>query len=52
MPFADTAQKVCNSPEEVADMIHRVFTDIREKKQLSDFSVAKEMHRGVGAGYR
>lgn len=40
-------RKVCNSSEDVADVIHRVFEDIKGKKRLSEFEAAKEMRRGV-----
>jgi hypothetical protein len=41
-------RKVCKSSEEVADLIHRVFEDIKSKKRLSEFQAAKRMERGVG----
>ena len=41
-------KKACQSPEEVVNMIQRVFADIRDKKELSNFRVIKEMHKGVG----
>ena len=31
----------------MADLIHRVFEDIKNKKRLSDFHAAKRMQRGV-----
>jgi hypothetical protein len=40
-------RKVCKSADDVADLIHRVFEDIKEKKQLSKFRAAKRMKRGV-----
>jgi hypothetical protein len=40
-------RKLCKSAEEVAETIHRVFDDIRNKKRLSDFQAAKQMRRGV-----
>lgn len=40
-------RKVCTSAAEVTDLIHRVFEDIKDKKQLSDFHAAKRMQRGV-----
>jgi len=40
-------RKVCNSSEDVADVIRRVFEDIKGKKRLSEFEAAKEMRRGV-----
>ena len=41
-------RKVCKSSEEVADLIHRVFEDIKSKKRLSEFQAAKRIERGVG----
>ena len=41
-------RKICKSADEVADVIHRVFQDIKEKKRLSDFRAAKQMRQGVG----
>lgn len=40
-------RKVCNSSEDVADVIRRVFEDIKGKKRLSKFEAAKQMRRGV-----
>jgi hypothetical protein len=40
-------RKICKSPEEVADLVHRVFEDIKGKKRLSDFQAAKRMRHGV-----
>jgi len=40
-------RKTCKSPQDVADLIQRVFEDIKEKKQLSKFGAAKRMKRGV-----
>jgi hypothetical protein len=40
-------RRVCTSATEVTDLIHRVFEDIKGKKQLSDFHAAKRMKRGV-----
>jgi hypothetical protein len=40
-------RKICTSPQEVADLIQRVFEDIKSKKSLSEFEAAKQMRRGV-----
>jgi hypothetical protein len=40
-------RKICKSPEDVADIIHRVFEDIKSKKTLSAFAAAKQMRQGV-----
>jgi len=36
----------CKTPNDVAPLLDRIFRDIREKKQLSGFDVAREMQRG------
>ncbi|MBN9662262.1 MAG: hypothetical protein J0H49_28955 [Acidobacteria bacterium] len=41
-------RKICTSAQEVADLIHMVFEDIKGKKRLPDFHAAKRMQRGVG----
>lgn len=41
-------RKMCKSAEEVAELIHRVFEDIKAKKRLSDFQTAKNLQRGIG----
>jgi hypothetical protein len=40
-------RKICKSVEELADVIHRVFEDIKAKRRLSDFQAAQQMRRGV-----
>ncbi len=40
-------RKICKSPEDVADVIHSVFEDIKSKKTLSAFAAAKQMRHGV-----
>ena len=40
-------RKVCKSSEDVVELIHRVFEDIKSKKRLSEFRAAKRMRRGV-----
>jgi hypothetical protein len=40
-------RKMCKSAEEVADVIHRVFEDIKARRRLSDFHAAQQMRRGV-----
>lgn len=40
-------RKVCKSSEDVAELLQRVFEDIRSKKRLSKFRAAKRMRRGV-----
>jgi len=41
-------RKVCKSSAEIADLIHRVFEDVKGKKRLSEFQAAKRMERGIG----
>jgi len=38
---------ICQSPEDVVELIRRLFEDIGGKKRLSDFHAAKRMRRGV-----
>jgi hypothetical protein len=40
-------RKVCQTAADVADLIQRVFEDIKSKKRLSDFQAAQRMQRGV-----
>lgn len=40
--------KFCNSPSEVIQLIEKLFSDIKEKKDLNDFSVSKEIKGGIG----
>jgi hypothetical protein len=40
-------RKVCKSSEDVVELIHRVFEDIKSKRRLSEFQAAKRMRRGV-----
>lgn len=41
-------RKVCASPVDVAPLLKKLFADIRERKQLSNFEVAKELRAGAG----
>ena len=41
-------RKICKSAEEVAEVIRRVFEDIKAKKRLSDFQAAKKLQEGIG----
>jgi hypothetical protein len=40
-------RKFCKSSNDVVELIRQVFEDIRDKKQLSAFSAAKRMRKGV-----
>ncbi len=42
-------RKACKTPDDVVALIDRLFRDIGSKKNLTDFTVAKEMRRGAGA---
>ena len=39
-------KKCCKTTSDVVSLINRVFSDIAEKKVLSEFSVAKEIRKG------
>ena len=41
-------KKFCKSTTDVVTLIDKIFRDIREKKDLNDFAVEKEMKKGVG----
>jgi hypothetical protein len=40
-------RKVCKTPDDVVQLIQRVFEDITDKKRLSEFDAVKRMKRGV-----
>jgi hypothetical protein len=40
-------RKICKSPEDVVELIRKIFEDIKNKKHLSEFRAAKRMRRGV-----
>ncbi len=40
--------KVCKTPHDVVKLIEKVFQDIKEKKEIKDFKVKKELKGGVG----
>jgi len=42
---------VCSSPTEVVVLIERIFSDIADKKPLTDFSIAKEITAGNSGSY-
>ena len=39
-------RKACDSSSDVANLIEKIFRDIKEKKALADFEVAEELSRG------
>lgn len=41
-------RKYCKNTTEVVDLIQKIFADIKEEKDLDDFSVSKEKKKGVG----
>ena len=40
-------RKLCSSPEQVVELVRKVFADIKHGKRLKDFSIAKRIRRGV-----
>ena len=40
--------KVCNTPQDVLKLIEKVFQDIKDKKEIKDFKVKKELKGGIG----
>lgn len=41
-------KKFCTTSTEVVALIERLFSDIKHKKDLNDFQIAKEMKKGIG----
>jgi len=41
-------RKACNTTSDVVSLIEKIFADIRSKKVLSNFAVAKELKKGEG----
>ena len=41
-------RKTCKTPDDVVALIDRLFRDVAAKKNLIEFTVAKETRRGVG----
>jgi hypothetical protein len=41
-------RKICKTEDDVANLINKVIKDLIEKKKLPDFSIAKEMKKGIG----
>ena len=39
--------KVCKTPQDVVKLIEKVFQDIKDKKEIKDFKVKKELKGGV-----
>jgi len=40
--------KVCQTPQDVIKLIEKIFKDIKEKKEIKDFQVRKELKGGLG----
>jgi hypothetical protein len=40
--------EICQTAQDVTDLITKVFADVREKKALKDFRVVKKMRKGRG----
>lgn len=38
----------CSSSTDVINLISKIFTDIKDKKELKDFKITKEMKKGIG----
>ncbi|OGS23333.1 MAG: hypothetical protein A2252_09635 [Elusimicrobia bacterium RIFOXYA2_FULL_39_19] len=41
-------KKFCSSPTEAISLINKVFNDIINQRDLSEFKIAKEMKKGIG----
>jgi hypothetical protein len=41
-------KKTCQTAQDVADLIQKVFRDITAKKPLSEFQITREMRKGMG----
>jgi uncharacterized FAD-dependent dehydrogenase len=44
-------RKTCKSETDVVNLIHELFNDIKNKKNLDDFKVQKELKRGMGRAF-
>lgn len=40
--------KVCKTPQDVVKVLEKVFQDIKEKKEIKNFKVKKELKAGIG----
>lgn len=41
-------RKTCKTEDDVVNLINKIVKDLVEKKKLSDFSIAREMKKGIG----
>jgi hypothetical protein len=44
-------KKFCTTTTEVVSLIDKLFNDIKEKKDLNDFRIAKEINKGFGMAF-
>lgn len=40
--------KICKTPQDVIKLLEKIFQDIRDKKEIRDFKVKRELKAGVG----
>jgi len=40
--------KICKTPQDVIQLLQKIFKDIHEKKSIKDFKIKKELKSGVG----
>jgi hypothetical protein len=40
--------KICKTPQDVIRIIEKVFSDIRQNKEIGDFQIKKELKSGIG----
>lgn len=41
-------KKICKTTTDVVDLIGKIFTDIKQGKDLNDFKIKKELKKGIG----
>lgn len=41
-------KKLCKQPKDVITLLEKIFSDIKEKKAITDFKIRKELKGGVG----
>lgn len=39
---------ICKQPQDVISLLEKLFNDIKKKKEIRDFQIAKEMKGGIG----
>ncbi|WP_333886137.1 hypothetical protein [Sphingobacterium siyangense] len=40
--------RICKSPQDVVVLLQKLFNDIKEKRQIKDFKVKRELKSGIG----